>query len=109
MSTSEPAVHFEHENQTCPANAGESILEVATREFVELPHNCGGIGACTTCHVVVLDGLEHLAAMEPIEEELLDQADRRSTCSRLACQARLTGTGPLRVVPVLEAADRHFE
>jgi 2Fe-2S ferredoxin len=30
---------------------GESILEVAEENGVHLNHNCGGVCACSTCHV----------------------------------------------------------
>ena len=35
---------------------GQSILEVALKNDIELHHNCGGVCACSTCHVYVQQG-----------------------------------------------------
>ena len=31
--------------------AGDSILEIALKNDIDLHHNCGGVCACSTCHV----------------------------------------------------------
>jgi 2Fe-2S ferredoxin len=45
--------------------------------------------ACTTCHVVVRQGLASLNEAEESEEDLLDRAWGLEPNSRLACQAIL--------------------
>ncbi|MBM4062225.1 MAG: 2Fe-2S iron-sulfur cluster binding domain-containing protein [Planctomycetes bacterium] len=69
--------------------AGETILQAAMAQGLDLDHACGGVCACSTCHVKVLRGGENLA--EPGEDELdqLDEARDVGLESRLACQARL--------------------
>lgn len=76
-----------------------SILDVAMRHGVGLDHACGGVCACSTCHVHVVDGAEHLTEIDPAqrEEDLLDQAPDLNLQSRLGCQARLKGTGDVVV------------
>ena len=32
---------------------GQSLLEVALKNDIELHHNCGGVCACSTCHLYV--------------------------------------------------------
>ena len=45
--------------------------------------------ACTTCHVIVRQGLNSLNAAEEEEEDLLDRAWGLEPQSRLSCQAIL--------------------
>ena len=50
--------------------------------------------ACTTCHVIVREGLASLNAAEEEEEDLLDRAWGLTPQSRLSCQA-VIGQQPL--------------
>jgi 2Fe-2S ferredoxin len=69
----------------------ESLLDVALNFHIPLDHACGGVCACTTCHVVVKSGDTHLS--EPDEDELdrLDMAPGLTIHSRLGCQAIVKG------------------
>ena len=69
--------------------SGDTILDAALDNGVEIPHECGGNCACTTCHVHVLHGLETLSAMEDVEVDRLSTADGLLPNSRLGCQAIL--------------------
>ncbi len=75
--------------KTIRLGLGQSVLEAAMAQGVALDHACGGVCACSTCHVVVHRGLECFP--EPGEEELdqLDEARGVTLQSRLGCQARL--------------------
>jgi len=64
-----------------------SILDIALGNGVILDHACGGHCACTTCHVVVKKGMDHLSEMEPEESDLLDKAMGVTLHSRLGCRA----------------------
>ena len=68
-----------------------SLLDIALANDIELPHNCGGSCACTTCHVVVKGGEENLSDMQDDEEDRLDTADGLTIHSRLGCQAVVRG------------------
>ncbi len=63
-----------------------SILALLLANGIELDHTCGGVLACSTCHIYVLDGSG--SAPEAIEEEedQLDFAPALKESSRLACQ-----------------------
>jgi 2Fe-2S ferredoxin len=63
-----------------------SILDVALAHGIHLDHACGGVCACSTCHVIVRQGLESCNA--PTDEELdeLEEARGLTTESRLGCQ-----------------------
>ena len=71
------------------ANIGDSILDVALRNDIDLDHACGGVCACSTCHVKVLKGAECLAESTEEEEDQLDQARDLDLTSRLGCQAKI--------------------
>lgn len=68
-----------------------SILDVLLGHGIELEHACGGNCACTTCHVVVLDGTAHLSDNEEEEDDMLDKAPGLRSTSRLGCQAVMDG------------------
>jgi ferredoxin, 2Fe-2S len=69
---------------------GTSILVAAKRAGAEVGYACGGVCACSTCHVYVKQGLDSLSEQLEKEEDILDKAfDVRST-SRLSCQSKVT-------------------
>ena len=72
------------------AKPGESVLDVAHRNHVELDHACGGVCACSTCHVIVKKGFESLEEASEEEEDMLELAPMLSMTSRLACQIEVT-------------------
>ena len=48
-----------------------SLLDIALENGIDLPHNCGGSCACTTCHVIVRAGEDNLSEME--EDDQMSQ------------------------------------
>lgn len=68
---------------------GQSILEAAMDQGLTLDHACGGVCACSTCHVRVRTGLESLTEASDDELDQLDEARDTGLDSRLGCQARL--------------------
>ena len=69
----------------------ESFLDVAKPFHLPLEHACGGSCACTTCHVIVREGAEHVSEMADDEADRLDTAWDVTPHSRLGCQAVITG------------------
>jgi ferredoxin, 2Fe-2S len=69
----------------------DSILEIALKNGIEIHHNCGGVSACSTCHVYVEQGGDFI-------EELNDRARNPKLTSRLSCQCvLLPGDGEILV------------
>ena len=68
------------------AEAGYSILEIAEYNDIHLNHNCGGVCACSTCHVYVEKGEEFLEEISDKEEDFIDRAINPRLESRLGCQ-----------------------
>ena len=69
----------------------ESFLDVAMNFDIPLEHACGGSCACTTCHLVIKQGMQNLSDMEDNEADRLDTAWELTTSSRLGCQAIVKG------------------
>ena len=76
----------------------QSILEVALKHDIELHHNCGGVCACSTCHIYVQQGDEFLEELSDKEEDFIDRAVSPRINSRLGCQCvLLDGEGEISV------------
>lgn len=70
-----------------------SILDVAENFNVFLDHACGGVCACTTCHIHVKEGTNGLSEPEEKELDRLDTAAGIELNSRLGCQAVIEKPG----------------
>jgi 2Fe-2S ferredoxin len=55
--------------------------------------------ACTTCHVIVKEGLTSLNPAQEEEDDLLDRAWGLEPNSRLACQALLSNQNLVIEIP----------
>ena len=77
---------------------GQSILEVALTHDIDLHHNCGGVCACSTCHLYVTEGEDYLEELSDREEDFIDRAVNPRLNSRLGCQCVLQpGEGQVTV------------
>lgn len=74
-----------------------SVLDVALASDIEIDHACGGVAACSTCHIKVLEGLATCPSATEEEEDQLDKAPGVSPQSRLACQVVPSGEQDLVV------------
>jgi 2Fe-2S ferredoxin len=76
----------------------QSLLEVALLNDIELHHNCGGVCACSTCHVYINKGEDFLEELSDKEEDFIDRAINPRINSRLGCQCvLLEGSGEIEV------------
>lgn len=71
------------------AQVGDSILDIALANGIDMTYACGGMGVCTTCMVEVKDNKENLE--EVTEEEKVMGFDDPQSTYRLGCQAKVTG------------------
>jgi iron-sulfur cluster assembly protein len=76
---------------TLALNAGEVLLDRLLEEGFAVTHECGGKLACSTCQVVVREGMANLSAMSEDELDMLDRASATAPGARLACQAVSAG------------------
>ena len=63
-----------------------SILDIALGNDIDLDHACGGVCACSTCHVILREGFETCNEATEDEEDMLDNAPGLEPTSRLGCQ-----------------------
>jgi 2Fe-2S ferredoxin len=85
-------------NVTLDAEVGESILWQVLEHGYYIEHECEGSCACTTCHILVLEGEENLSEMEDDEYNRVSMAEGVTMRSRLACQARVQGDCTVQVM-----------
>jgi len=76
---------------------GTTILDAALDNDIPLDHNCGGNCACSTCHVIVEEGMENISEISEDEEDMLDSAVGLTLESRLGCQCQLHGNVKVRI------------
>lgn len=98
-----PHITYLPDNCEVEIAAGESILEAALRSDIPHAHACAGKGRCSTCRVVVVDGVDNCAARTDAEAVLASRLHFADN-TRLACQTQVTGDVTVRR-PVLEAVD----
>ena len=80
---------------------GETIIEAAWRLGYHWPTTCYGQATCTSCHVEVIAGDEHLSPVGDEEYDALayrlsGSARRDMTRVRLACRAQPHGDVTVR-------------
>ena len=63
-----------------------SVLDIALGAGLDLEHACGGVCACSTCHVIVKEGLDSCNEATDDELDQIDEAPAVTLQSRLACQ-----------------------
>lgn len=79
------------------AAKGEHLLEVALEAGINIEHACGGVCACSTCHVYIEEGEDDLSEPTEAEEDRVEEAPGLQRNSRLACQCIVEGDGPITV------------
>ncbi len=86
---------------------GRSLLDAAAKAHVPVGTACGGVCACSTCHVYVTAGADLLSAQSGDEADILDKAFDVRASSRLACQCQLDGEGVVQVEVTRESVQAY--
>jgi len=100
-----PVIHILPHGELAPqgarieAPAGTSICEALIDNGIHIEHACEMSCACTTCHVIVKEGLASLGELDEAEEDLLDRAWGLTPTSRLSCQAILSNVDVTIEIP----------
>ena len=63
-----------------------SLLSLLLAYGIEVDHTCGGVAACSTCHIYVNQGFDSAPPPSEAEEDQLDYAPAVRDSSRLSCQ-----------------------
>ncbi len=98
-----PRIYYLPDEQEVEADANETILQASLRSDIPHAHVCGGNARCSTCRVLILQGLEYCAPRNDREQKLTERLQFGAEI-RLACQTTITGNVKLRRL-VLDAED----
>lgn len=90
-----PNLFYLVEDKQVEADATETILRVSLRAAIPHAHTCGGNARCSTCRVMIAEGLEHCAPRNDKEQRLAEHL-RFGSEIRLACQTTVSGDVKLR-------------
>jgi 2Fe-2S ferredoxin len=94
-----PHAEYCPEGASIEAPSGTSVCEALLDHRINIEHACELSCACTTCHVIVREGLASLGEMAEAEEDLLDRAWGLEPNSRLSCQAILSNQDVVIEIP----------
>jgi 2Fe-2S ferredoxin len=103
-----PRVRFVDQNLEVEVPIGTSLLEAARKIDAPEGSACGGVCACSTCHVYIEEGAELLSDAEEDEEDILDKAFDVQMTSRLGCQARLLSDGLVKLRITKESLEAFY-
>jgi len=84
-----PKVTFLPDNLSIEVAPGTNILRAGEKAGAKIGSACGGVCACSTCHVWVKKGLSSLNEQSDRELDILDRAFDVHPNSRLGCQAEV--------------------
>jgi 2Fe-2S ferredoxin len=92
-------------DRLCPQGAsleiapGTSLCDALLQHGIAIEHACEKSCACTTCHVIVREGLDSLPDALDKEEDMLDMAWGLTPLSRLSCQVKVDTTPLVIEIP----------
>ena len=103
-----PKVRFEPDGIEIDVPVGTSILEASNKAHSQVGSACGGVCACSTCHVYVKQGLDDLSEAKDREEDILDKAFDVKANSRLGCQSKIENEDAVIVVEISRESRQAF-
>lgn len=77
---------------------GQTLLKAIQAAGFDWMHACGAKGRCTTCRIIVLEGMEHLGDLAASELRYRDR-HRLNDNERLTCQCMLDSGSVTGKVP----------
>ncbi|MGE0527692.1 MAG: 2Fe-2S iron-sulfur cluster-binding protein [Bdellovibrionales bacterium] len=79
------AIIFRPLEKACTVGNEKSVLEVALKNGISIPHSCGAMGSCSTCRVLVEFSSGELPPRDEMEQEIADMRGFADN-ERLSCQ-----------------------
>jgi len=68
---------------------GKTLLDLAFDNDILIEHNCGGLCACTSCRVIIKEGLDMLEKKSDEEKLQLEEAGLHGDEDRLSCCCKI--------------------
>jgi adenylate cyclase len=85
-----PQIHYLPDDRAIEIYDNDIILEASLRAGIPHTHACGGSARCSTCRVLIVEGLEFCSPRNSAEDELANKL-RLEPEIRLACQTQVAG------------------
>jgi adenylate cyclase len=85
-----PQIHYLPDDRAIEIYDNDIILEASLRAGIPHTHACGGSARCSTCRVLIVEGLEFCSPRNSAEDELANKL-RLEPEIRLACQTQIAG------------------
>ncbi|MEG4798992.1 adenylate/guanylate cyclase domain-containing protein [Microcoleus sp. ARI1-B5] len=85
-----PQIHYLPDDRAIEIDDDDIILEASLRAGIPHTHICGGSARCSTCRVLIVEGLEFCSPRTSPEEELAKKL-RLEPEIRLGCQTQVAG------------------
>jgi adenylate cyclase len=101
-----PRAFYFPDDKSVQIGSAESILRASLRAGIPHAHVCGGNARCSTCRIVIVEGLKYCSPRNSKEKRIADRLHFGPNI-RLACQTRINGDIKLRRL-VLDADDVEF-
>jgi len=101
MENSVHTVLFLPDNIEAVSGTDELVAHAAAAAGVNILRPCGGAGTCGKCRVSATDGRRFLSPLTATEKKLLKKEEINSGV-RLACCAKILGSGTLKVIDAAE-------
>jgi len=90
-----PSINFQNDRLVEATDPNCTLLQVSLAAGIPHVHACGGNARCSTCRVMVHEGLENLSPRNPAELKLALRKGLESNI-RLACQTKARGDAHVR-------------
>ncbi len=96
-----PEIHITnlYERKLISKSQEKTALQLIHENFIDWMHACGKKGRCTTCKMIVLEGMQNLGELTEPEKKfrLLKKLAKNE---RLACQAQVLGDIKIKVAEI---------
>src|SRR5512139_2301627 len=90
-----PHVEVLPDDAEIEASEQETILQALLRHGIPHAHVCGGNARCSTCRILILEGLQYCSLRSSEEQRIAERLHFPPTI-RLACQTRISGPVKIR-------------
>jgi len=90
-----PSVRFLPDDITVDAQLGDTFLKIAAKNGVKMTSVCGGRARCSTCRLIIEDGVDECQPLGELEKAMADRLNFGADV-RLACQATVEGDVTVR-------------
>jgi adenylate cyclase len=90
-----PKINCLPDNRSIEINKSDTVLESLLANGIDHTHVCGGNAYCSTCRIMILNGVQNCSSPTSAERALAKKLDF-PVHIRLACQTKVTGNVAIR-------------